>query len=107
MSFWNLFFILLIWVPLAMIWAGAVMDIFRRQDMTGVSKALWLVVVIVLPLLGTLIYMIARPSRAEEPAAREPAVVGAADELERLAKLHADGSISAEEFATLKARVIG
>jgi heme/copper-type cytochrome/quinol oxidase subunit 2 len=105
-SFWNLFFILLIWVPLAMIWAGAVMDIFRRQDMSGGAKALWLVVVIVLPLVGTLIYMIARPSRPAEPAP-EPAVVGAADELERLAKLRADGSISAEEFATLKARVIG
>ena len=60
MDFWNSFFLLLIYIPLIMVWGFAVLDIFRRDDIHGGSKALWLVVVIFLPFIGTLIYLIMR-----------------------------------------------
>ena len=61
-TFWDVFFILLIWVPLIMLWVFALVDIFQRADIGGGSKALWVAVVILLPFLGTLIYLIARPA---------------------------------------------
>jgi hypothetical protein len=65
-TFWEAFFILLIWVPLVMLWAFALVDIFRRNDLRGVSKALWVVVIFVVPWIGVLIYLIARPAEAPE-----------------------------------------
>lgn len=61
-TFWDVFFILLIWVPLIMLWVFALADIFQRDDLAGGSKALWVAVVILLPFFGTLIYLIARPA---------------------------------------------
>jgi len=57
--FWQAFFLLLIWVPLVMLWMGALFDVFRRDDLGGGSKALWV------------FYFISRPSGAtpEERAA--------------------------------------
>ena len=61
-TFWDVFFILLIWVPLIMLWIFALADIFQRDGLSGGSKALWVAVVILLPFFGTLIYLIARPA---------------------------------------------
>lgn len=117
-TFWNAFFLLLIWVPLLLIWTFALIDIFRRDDISGVSKALWLVCVIVLPFLGTLIYVIARPAGAtrEERAAIEaaspqyaPAMYAPSDtasQLKTLADLHDRGKLTDEEFAAEKARLL-
>jgi len=60
-TFWDMFFVLLIWVPLAVLWASALIDIFQRPDIGGWSKALWVTCVLVVPFLGALIYMGARP----------------------------------------------
>jgi hypothetical protein len=60
-TFWEAFFLLTIWVPLVMLWVSALVDIFRREDIGGVSKALWVVTIFVLPFFGVLIYLIARP----------------------------------------------
>ena len=35
MSFWDVFFLLLIYVPLIIVWGFAVLDIFRRDDIHG------------------------------------------------------------------------
>jgi hypothetical protein len=67
-SFWEAFFLLLIWLPLVMLWGFALVDIFSRPDLSGGAKALWVVCIFALPWLGVLIYLIARPS---EPVARE------------------------------------
>ena len=78
MSFWNTFFLLLIYIPLIMIWAFALIDIFRRDDLHGGAKAAWLIVVIIIPFIGTLIYLIARKpgSTPEERAALDAAREG-------------------------------
>jgi hypothetical protein len=117
-TFWETFFLLLIFVPLAMIWAFALVDIFRRDDIGGGSKALWLACVVLVPFFGTLVYMLARPAGATkderrliEEANRDFVAAyspnGTAGQLQVLADLHDRGKLSDEEFAAEKARVLG
>jgi Phospholipase_D-nuclease N-terminal/Short C-terminal domain len=117
-SFWETFFLILIFLPLALVWAGALLDIFRRDDMGGGSKALWVATVILVPFFGTLVYLIARPAGATpeeramiDEASREPvtryAPTDRAAQLEVLAKLHDRGKLTDAEFAAEKARVLG
>ena len=61
-TFWETFFLFLVFLPLAMMWGFALIDIFRRDDLGGLSKALWVTCVIIVPFFGTLIYLIARPA---------------------------------------------
>src|SRR5438067_12804690 len=49
------------WVGLISIWLFVMMDTFRRRDLPGWGKAVWLLVVLFLPVIGTCIYLIARP----------------------------------------------
>jgi hypothetical protein len=117
-TFWETFFLLLLFIPLAMIWAFALLDIFRRDDIGGGSKALWVACVILLPFLGTLIYLIARPSgatreervmidEANREFAERYAPSNGASELSVLADLHDRGKLTDEEFAAEKARLLG
>jgi hypothetical protein len=116
-DFWESFFLFLIFVPLAMIWAFALFDIFRRDDIGGVSKALWVATVIILPFFGTLIYLVVRPvgGTPEERAMLDDAgrefvkrySGSAADELKTLADLHDRGKLTDDEFAAEKARITG
>jgi hypothetical protein len=61
MEFWDFFFILLIFIPLTIAWIYTVIDIFRRPDEGALAKFLWLLLILVIPILGMLIYFIARP----------------------------------------------
>ena len=38
-------------------------DVFRRDDLSGVAKAGWVLALVILPLLGSLIYIGVRPKR--------------------------------------------
>ena len=53
-----IFFAWLIWISLLVM---VLADNFRRTDQSGWAKAGWTLLVIFVPLLGVLIYMIARP----------------------------------------------
>jgi hypothetical protein len=62
--FWTIMiFAFWVMVVFAVIWAF--IDNFARHDHSGWAKAGWALVIIVLPLLGTLIYLIARPAVVE------------------------------------------
>ena len=117
-SFWENFFLLLIFLPLLMIWAFALVDVFRRDDMGGGSKALWVACIILVPFFGTLIYLVARPAGATREerqmideanrdfvARYSPA--NDVSELSALADLHDRGKLTDSEFATEKARLLG
>ena len=115
-SFWENFFLLLIFLPLAMTWAFAFMDIFRRDDIGGLSKALWLTCVLLVPFFGTLIYLVTRPKGATP---QERAMIARGDvgepsyatndvaQLNALADLHERGKLTDEEFSAEKARLLG
>ena len=117
-SFWENFFLLLIFLPLIMIWAFALVDVFRRDDMGGGSKALWVACIILVPFLGTLIYLITRPAGATpeerqmmDEASRDFVAkytpTDTAPQLQTLSDLHDRGKLTDAEFAAEKARVLG
>jgi hypothetical protein len=117
-TFWETFFLFLIFLPLAMMWGFALIDIFRRDDIGGFSKALWVACVFLVPFLGTLIYLIARPAGAtlEERQTMDEAnrefvtrysPGNGVSELTALADLHDRGKLTDSEFATEKARLLG
>jgi ABC-type multidrug transport system permease subunit len=61
----SMFWVLLWWFAMfaiffAVIWAF--IDNFRRHDHHGWAKAGWALLILIVPLLGTLIYLIARPA---------------------------------------------
>ena len=100
--FWFLF----IWMFIAVFG-----DIFRRDDIGGGAKAGWIFLIVILPFLGVLIYLIARPKMTEQDKRmieeqqeiqRRVSGYSAADEIAKAAKLQQDGAITAEEFAKLK-----
>lgn len=112
-SFWESFFLLLIFLPLALLWGFALVDIFRRDDIGGLLKAVWIACVILVPFFGTLIYMVARPPGAtrEERESIEAATLGYSrddrtEQLSTLSDLHDRGKLNDHEFAQEKARII-
>ncbi|HEX6873661.1 MAG TPA: SHOCT domain-containing protein [Micromonosporaceae bacterium] len=117
MSFWDFFWLLLIFIPLLLIWGFAIVDIFRRDDLSGWLKALWVIVVILAPFFGTLIYLIFRRPGAtpEERTAMDTASRefvqryspdNTAQQLQVLADLHDRGKLTDAEFTTEKARIL-
>ena len=117
--FWTMI-IFFCWV--AWIWTLVLIlsDVFRR-DISGWSKALWVVVLIVLPFLGTLIYLIANGSDMAERRVRDVQASqaqfdtyvrdvaskgGAASEIEKAKALLDSGTITQEEFDSLKAKAL-
>ncbi len=94
-------------------------DIFRRHDIGGGKKALWIVFVIITPFLGVLIYLIANNegmnernlSRAHAQQAQFDDYVktvsgGAAAEIEKAKGLLDSGAISQAEFDQIKAKAL-
>jgi Phospholipase_D-nuclease N-terminal len=61
--------LIIVLVPLLIAWAYALVDIVRRIDIGIGAKALWAVCVVLLPFLGTLIYLLLRPASANMRAA--------------------------------------
>jgi hypothetical protein len=91
-------------------------DLFRRGDVSGVGKTLWVIVLIVFPYLGVFIYLISqgrgmaernsqRAQQAREEL-RHIVAFSAADEIEKLERLKNSGTISNEEYSRLRARVV-
>ena len=120
--FWTMFefFLWVIWIWI-LIWVF--IDIFRSSDLSGWAKALWFLFVLLIPLIGVLVYLIARGGSMQERAAKQaqrqdeearayiqqaaassPATT--ADQLAKLADLRDRGVISAEEFEREKAKVL-
>lgn len=121
--FWAMlwFYLFFIWLMLLFRIFG---DIFRSDDLSGWAKALWIVLVIVLPLFGVLVYVITRGKTmaerdirdynamqtAQEDYIRSVAGSGGtstADQLEKLAALHDAGKLTDQEFQSQKAALLG
>jgi ABC-type multidrug transport system fused ATPase/permease subunit len=120
--FWSMF-IFFLWIIWIWILIRIFIDIFRSHDLSGWAKALWVLFVLFIPLIGVLVYLIARGGKMHEhdvqdarrqdqefrqyvqqAAASAPA--SAADQLSKLADLRDRGVISAEQFEREKAKVL-
>jgi hypothetical protein len=47
------------------LWVRAVIDVFRRGDLSGAAKAAWAIIMLILPFIGLLVYTLLRPSDAQ------------------------------------------
>jgi hypothetical protein len=122
-SLWEVIwttFVVFIWISVIIMYVHVVIDIFRSHDLSGWGKAGWLVVLLVLPLIGLLIYVIARgpamtqravdDQLARADALRQSMGEGGggdpADQIARGKQLLDGGAIDAEEFAQIKRRAL-
>ncbi|MDY6793783.1 MAG: SHOCT domain-containing protein [Actinomycetota bacterium] len=109
------FLLLIIWIPLVTIWVFVLIDLFQRTDMSGWLKALWVVVIILIPFFGALVYLIFRPfgmqyeenEKGYERMKESSQASNAADKLYKLSILRDKGDLSQEEFEKQKARLLG
>ena len=119
-AFWTILEVFL-WVLWIWVLIYVFIDIFRSSDLSGWAKALWFVFVLFIPLIGVLVYLIARGSKMQERAVQSARqqdrdfrayvqdAAGSqtpADQLAKLADLRERGVISAEEFEREKAKVL-
>jgi len=112
--FWTMA-IIFFWVIAIMIWFRCFMDLFGRDDLTGVMKGIWIVALIIIPWLGALVYIITRPKvtatdvqnlvRAEA-AGQAASQVSTADELAKLADLKEKGVVNDAQYEALKAKLL-
>jgi hypothetical protein len=119
--FWTMFEFFL-WVIWIWILITVFIDIFRSHDLSGWAKALWFLFVLFIPLIGVIVYLIARGGEMHERAARNAqrqdeayrsyiqqaagSSAGSADQLAKLADLRDRGVITADEFAREKAKIL-
>ena len=69
-AFWTIFLIFL-WVVWFWVLIWVFIDIFRSRDLSGWAKALWFVFVLFIPLIGVLVYLIARGGSMQDRAAQQ------------------------------------
>jgi len=91
-------------------------DLFRRRDISGWVKAIWVIGWIVFPFIFMLAYLIfqgrgmaernAQQTRQARDELRSAIGFSVADEIEKLGRLKQAGSISDAEFARLRARLV-
>jgi len=124
MSFFEVLWAMLVffmWVVWIWLLITVFIDLFRDKSQSGVAKALWVLFLIFLPLLGVLVYLIARGDGMSERQYEHAAKLeqaqrkyiqnvstsgGTASELEKLASLHKDGVLTDDEFAAQKAKLL-
>ena len=119
-AFWTIFEIFL-WILWFWVLIYVFVDIFRSRDLSGVAKALWFVFVLFIPLIGVLVYLIARGGKMHERAVQEAqqqdrefrayvqdaaGTQSSADQLAKLADLRDRGVITAQEFEREKAKIL-
>ena len=118
LTFWDLIWSMVaffFWFAFIWIFISLFADIIRRDDLSGPSKALWILLLVVLPFIGALIYIATRPKvtpqdvrlmAQTEAATKAAASVSTADEIEKLQQLRATGAISEPEYEVLKQRAL-
>jgi Short C-terminal domain/Phospholipase_D-nuclease N-terminal len=109
------FFVIWIWILITIL-----SDLFRDHELSGWSKAAWVLFLVLIPFLAALIYLIARGSGMRDRAIkaqadakqhmdayiREQANVSPADELHKLQDLKEKGALSEQEFERAKAKLL-
>ena len=109
-----------VWIFLFVVWFWLLItifaDVFRRHDIGGFAKTMWIIFVIVLPFLGIFIYLITQAkgmgernvaqAQAQQEQLRQTVGTSSADELVKLDQLKASGSITDDEYQRMRAKVV-
>jgi len=116
--FWSIliFFCWVIWIWVVI---TVLIDVFRRDDISGWIKAIWVIFVVILPWLGVLIYLIVEHKGMQERSVRQAqeqkqafdsyvrdAAGGSAGEIAKAKELLDSGAITQAEFDQLKAKAL-
>ncbi len=106
-------FMFILWFWLLIVVSG---DLFRRHDVSGVAKVLWVIAFILFSYLGVFVYLLTQgrgmaernQMRANEARDELRQIVGfsVADEIAKLDKLKAAGSITEQEYGRLRAKLV-
>jgi Phospholipase_D-nuclease N-terminal len=117
-TFWDVVWSMVIfffWFMLIWIFISIFADIFRRNDLSGGWKAIWIIVIFIIPFFGALIYIITRPKvtaqdvqmmTQADAAAKAAAGVSTADQIAKLNELKESGAITVPEYEALKKKAI-
>jgi hypothetical protein len=107
-------FMFALWFWLLIVASG---DLFRRQDVSGLAKVLWVIAFVLFSYIGVFAYLLTQgrgmaernQARANEAREELRQVVGfsAADEIAKLDRLKSTGSISDQEYGHLRAKLVG
>ena len=109
------FWVIWIWIVITVL-----IHVFRRHDIGGFAKALWVIFVVILPWLGVLVYLIAQHDGMRERSVkqaqaqraqfddyvRDAAGGGAAADIAKAKELLDAGAITQDEFVVLKAKAL-
>jgi hypothetical protein len=110
------FFVIWFWILIVIL-----SDLFRDHELSGWSKAVWVLFLVFVPFLTALVYLIVRGQGMRDRAVkeqaetrkhldqyvRETAGTSPVDELHKLADLKDRGAISDAEYEKMKAKLVG
>jgi Short C-terminal domain/Phospholipase_D-nuclease N-terminal len=117
---WTMF-IFFLWIIWFFLLFRVIVDIFRRKDIGGGKKTLWLLFVILLPFLGVFVYLIVNSNEMADRDVKSAQASqqqfdsyvkevagsgGAAAEIDKAKQLLDSGAITQEEFNSLKAKAL-
>jgi hypothetical protein len=108
------FWVIWIWIVITVL-----IDVFRRHDIGGFAKALWVIFVVILPWLGVLVYLIVEHDGMRERSTKQAQAQkdefdqyvrqtagGSADEIAKAKALLDEGTITQQEFDAIKAKAV-
>ena len=90
-------------------------DIFHRDNLSGWGKAGWILLIFIVPFLGILIYVIARPKNTEQDQrdmaamqAQQARMTGgsATDDIAKAKELLDKNAITQAEYESIKAKAL-
>jgi cbb3-type cytochrome oxidase subunit 3 len=106
-------FMFILWFWLLIVAAG---DLFRRHDLSGFAKVLWVIAFILFSYIGVFAYFLTQgrglaernQARANEAKDELRQIVGfsVADEIAKLDRLKAAGSLTEQEYGRLRAKLV-
>ncbi len=109
------------WVIFIWIAITVLIDVFRRDDISGWSKAAWTIFVVLIPWIGVLVYLIANhqgmaerrikevqtsQAQFDEYVRKTAASGGSASEIAQAKELLDKGTITQAEFDAIKAKAL-
>lgn len=118
--FWDIL-VFFAWVIFIWLAITVMIDIFRRHDISGVRKALWVVFIVIIPWIGVLTYLIVNHTELAERRARDSQAAqaqfeqyirhaagtgGPASEIQKAKQLLDDGTITQAEYEAIKAKAL-
>jgi hypothetical protein len=124
-TFWDWFWLLVAWFfffAFLMVLFNIFGDLFRDHETSGWAKAAWIILIIFLPVLGALVYLIARGKGMAERSMKQSqqieaaqaayiqsvagSPVGPAEQVAKAKELLDAGTISPQEFEQMKAKAL-